>query len=337
MADLPEGRPALDDRAERGAHDERAKRGEDGDRGKRGEDGDRGKRGYRGDGRGEADDRAERAERRQEVPLLFLHAFPLSRRMWQPQLAALSGCRRLLAPDLPGFGSGGTEEGGSGTAGSGGGTGGGGGGGAAAGPPAVCRMEEMAAAAVELLDAEGLPDAVVCGLSMGGYAALALYELFPERVRGLVLADTRAGADDDAARRRRRESAAAIEGGGSQELAALADWLLPKLIAPGALATRPELVAWLRREIAAAPAAGVAAAQRGMAERPDRTPLLPRISVPTLVIVGEEDVATPPAESKLLRDRIPGARLVILAGAGHLSNLEQPEAFNAALRDFLGC
>jgi 3-oxoadipate enol-lactonase len=256
------------------------------------------------------------------VPLLLLHAFPLSQRMWRPQLAGLAGDCRLLAPDLPGFGAGGA-------AGGGGGVGGG-------APPAVCRMEEMAAAAVDLLDALGLAAAVVCGLSMGGYAALALYELFPDRVRGLVLADTRAGADDDAGRRRRLELALALEGGEPQALAALAGSLVPRLVSPRTLTARPELVAWLRQEIAAAPAAGVAAAQRGMAERPDRTSLLPRIAVPTLVVVGEDDAITPPAESLVLRDRIPGARLVTIAGAGHLSSLEQPEAFNGALRDFLG-
>jgi 3-oxoadipate enol-lactonase len=259
------------------------------------------------------------------VPLLLLHAFPLSRRMWRPQLAGLAGDCRLLAPDLPGFGA---------SSGCGGGAGGGGAGGGE--PAAVCRMEGMAAAAADLLDALGLAAAVVCGLSMGGYAALAFYELFPNRVRGLVLADTRAAADDDAGRRRRLESALAMESGDPQALAALAGSLVPRLVAPHTLAARPELIAWLRQEIATAPAAGVAAAQRGMAERPDRTPLLPRIAVPTLVIVGEEDAITPPAESLVLRDRIPGARLVTIAGAGHLSNLEQPQAFNGALREFLG-
>jgi len=196
-------------------------------------------------------------------------------------------------------------------------------------------MEDMAAAAVARLDAAGVTAAVVCGLSMGGYVALALYERFRDRVRGLVLADTRAAADDDAGRARRLETARAVESGGAPALAALAGSLVPKLIAPRTSAVRTELVAWLQREIAAAPPAGIAAAQRGMAARPDRTPLLQRIAVPTLVLVGEEDEITPPAESLVLLNRIPGARLVTIAGAGHLSNLEQPEAFNGALREFL--
>jgi pimeloyl-ACP methyl ester carboxylesterase len=252
------------------------------------------------------------------VPLLLLlHAFPLSRRMWQPQLAGLAGSCRLLAPDLPGFGGSPPWPA------------------AAAKAAGACRMEDMAAAAVELLDASGVASAVVCGLSMGGYVALALYELFRDRVRGLVLADTRAGADDEAGRERRLESARAVESGGPPALAALAGSLVPRLIAPLTRTARTDLVAWLHREIAAAPPAGIAAAQRGMAERPDRTSLLPRIAVPTLVVVGEDDEITPPAESMMLRDRIPGARLATIAGAGHLSSLEQPEAWNGALREFL--
>ena len=245
------------------------------------------------------------------VPLLLLHAFPLSRRMWRPQLAGLADSCRLLAPDLPGFGA------------------------SPPWPAATCRMEDMAAAAVARLDEAGVAAAVVCGLSMGGYVALALYETFHERVRGLVLADTRAAADDETGRGRRLESARAVESGGPPALAALASSLVPRLIAPGTRTARSELVAWLHREIAAAPPAGVAAAQRGMAERADRTHLLPHIAVPTLVVVGEEDEITPPAASVILRDRIPGARLVTVAGAGHLSSLEQPEAWNAALREFL--
>lgn len=271
------------------------------------------------------------------VPLLLLHAFPLSRRMWQPQIDALAGSCRLLAPDLPGFGESppwpaaatadrhrGVGAGNARTPAA-----------DAASSAVACHMEDMAAAAVARLDASGVAAAVVCGLSMGGYVALALYERFRDRVRGLVLADTRAAADDEAGRGRRLDSARAAESGGPPALAALADSLVPRLIARRTLTARTELVAWLHREIAVAAPVGIAAAQRGMAARPDRTPLLPRIAVPTLVLVGEEDEITPPAESLVLRDRIPGARLVTIAGAGHLSNLEQPEAFNGALREFL--
>jgi 3-oxoadipate enol-lactonase len=261
------------------------------------------------------------------VPLLLLHAFPLSRRMWQPQLAGLAGCCRMVAPDLPGFG-GSRPPATSAAAASGAGVGGAG----VGGVPAICRMEEMAAAVVALLDARGLSSVVVCGLSMGGYVALALYEGFRERVRGLVLADTRASADDETGRQRRLAAALEAE---SRGMAGLVEGLVPKLVGRHSRDARPDLLAWLHHEIAAAPAAGVAAAQRGMAARPDRSALLPGIAVPALIVVGEQDELTPPAASEAMRERIPGARMVTIPDAGHLSNLEQPEAFNRALRDFL--
>jgi 3-oxoadipate enol-lactonase len=254
------------------------------------------------------------------TPLLLLHAFPLSRRMWQPQLAGLADSCRMLAPDLLGLGSAAPPSN-QPTAGR-----------AAGGEPAVCRMEEMAAAAIALLDARDVRSAVVCGLSMGGYVALALCAGWSERVRGLVLADTRAGADDPAARQRRLAAAAEVESHGS---AVLAETMVPKLLGSTSRATRSDLIAWLQHEIAAAPAAGVAAAQRGMAARSERWGLLPAIAVPALVVVGEQDELTPPAESAAMCERIPGARLVTIPDAGHLSNLEQPELFNQALRAFL--
>ncbi len=253
--------------------------------------------------------------------------------MWRPQLTALAGRCRLIAPDLPGFGGSAAAAGvsaspapapSSGLA-------------ATAALPgmaatATVTMAEMAAAVVRLLDSLGVARAVVCGLSMGGYVALALCAEHRERVAGLVLADTRATADDAAGRRRRLDTARAVEERGS---AALIESLVPKLVAPHARTGRPDLVAWLEREVAAAPPAGVAAAQRGMAERPDRTALLPGIAVPTLVLAGEDDQIIPAAESAAMSAAIPGARLATLPGAGHLSNLEQPEAFNRALLDLL--
>jgi pimeloyl-ACP methyl ester carboxylesterase len=312
-------------------------------------------------------------------PLLLLHAFPLSRRMWQPQMAALAGRCRLIAPDLPGFGgsssASGTSAPGSSTgviAGAGGGTllatgtaalnsgaraaaeasggsvtaraGGAGGSGILApvagrsdpepppAPAAACGMEAMAAATIRLLDARGVDRVVVCGLSMGGYVALALYAACRERVAGLVLAGTRATADDAEGRRRRLDAALAIESRGS---AVLIETLVPRLVAPHGRGERTEMIAWLEREVDAAPAAGAAGAQRGMAERPDRTPLLAEIGVPTLVIAGAEDQITPPAEAAAMSEHIPGARLVTIAAAGHLSNLEQPAAFNRALLEFM--
>jgi 3-oxoadipate enol-lactonase len=239
--------------------------------------------------------------------VLLLHGFPLSKGMWEPQIEALADRYRCLAPDHSGFGDSEPTD-------------------------HICRMEDMAADAAALLDHCGIHQAVVCGLSMGGYAALAFCEAFPDRLRALVLADTRAGADDEAGRARRHAQADEALAGGS---AALIPALVPKLLGARTLAERPDLRERVETQVAAAPAAGVAAALRGMAARPDRTELLGRIAVPTLVLTGEEDAVIPPEESRRLAQGIAGAELMVLPGAGHLSNLERPDAWSAALAGFL--
>jgi 3-oxoadipate enol-lactonase len=250
---------------------------------------------------------AYRAEGEGE-PLLLLHGFPFSHRMWEPQLASLSRSSRCLAPDFAGFGASELPKEG------------------------ALRMEDIATDAVALLDHLGISRAVVCGLSMGGYAALALWERHPERVRGLVLADTRSGADAPEGREQRLALAekVLVEGPGF-----LAKEMPAKLLGAGTLEKRPELRRAVADWIAGARPAGVAAASRGMAERPDRTGLLAGVSVPALVVVGEEDTLTPPDESRSMAERIPGAELVVIPGAGHLSSLERPEAFDQALGRFL--
>jgi 3-oxoadipate enol-lactonase len=246
------------------------------------------------------------------LPLLLLHAFPLSGEMWAPQVEALAGDARVVVPDLCGFG------------------------GSEAIPPelspeSACEMSDLAADAVALLDHLEIDRAVVAGLSMGGYAALALCEAAPERLRGLVLADTRSGADSEEGRQGRLDVARRVlkEGAGF-----LAETLPAKLLGRTTRAERPEVVARVERMIRDAPPAGVAAAQRGMARRPDRTAVLERITVPVLVVVGEEDELTPPEESRNLQRRIAGAELVTIPEAGHLSSLERPDAFSEALGGF---
>jgi 3-oxoadipate enol-lactonase len=242
--------------------------------------------------------------------VLFLHAFPLSRQFWRHQVGALATDGfRAIVPDLSGFGE------------------------SAAVPEGQpCRMEDFAADAVALLDHLGVDRAVVCGCSMGGYAALALAETRPERLRALVLADSRSGADAADGREKRLDMARRVVAEGT---GFVAEAMIPKLLGKTSHERRPELREWLERQIAAAPPAGVAAAQRGMAERPDRGPLLPRIAVPALIVVGEEDEITPPVESERMAGEIPGARLVVIPEAGHLASLERPDVFNGALRDFL--
>lgn len=242
-----------------------------------------------------------------EPALLFLHAFPLLKAMWEPVLASLAGERRAVAVDLPGFGG-------------------------SAPWPGEPSMEAYAGGLVALLDALSLEKVVPCGLSMGGYLTLALWRRYRERIAGMVLADTRAEADSDQARQGRRALIARVREEGPR---AAADQLLPNLVGPTTRARRPQLLSRLEGWILANSSEGIMAALEAMASRPDSTHLLATIDVPTLVVVGEEDTLTPPAEAERLAAAVPGAGLARIAQAGHLSALEQPEAFNQALADFL--
>jgi pimeloyl-ACP methyl ester carboxylesterase len=242
------------------------------------------------------------------IPLVLVHGYPLDRRLWAPQLDGLRHAARLVAPDLRGFGRSGDA-------------------------PDTMTMDAYAADLKALVDGLGLGRVVVCGLSMGGYVALAFQAQYPEAVLGLVLANTRAGADSEQAREGRYAAArTALE----QGVSGIADAMLPKMLTPETLANRPELAATVRAMMAAQRPSGVAAALRGMAERPDRTGDLPSIEVPTLVVTGSADTLIPVSESEALAGAIAGSRLAILEGAAHLSNLERPETFNAAVEDFLG-
>lgn len=246
----------------------------------------------------------------QGTPLLFLHAFPLSSRMWDGQLAAFSATHRCLALDFAGFGGSASAV----TAGE------------------ISRMEDLADQARTLLDHAAAERAVVCGLSMGGYAALAFAAAAPERLAGLILADTRAGADNEEGRKGRLGMAERVSKEGT---GFLAEAMVPKLLGATTRAERPQVVSWVSQEIAAATPEGVAAAQRGMAERPDRFAILAKLTVPTLALAGEEDELTPPDESRRMAAAVAASNLVILPHAGHLSNLETPEAWNGAVARFL--
>lgn len=241
------------------------------------------------------------------APFVLLHGFPFNRSMWDEQSRALGETCRVITPDLRGQGE--TTLGGG---------------------PAT--MEEMAADVAALLDELNVERAVVGGLSMGGYVALAFYRAFRERVRALVLADTRPQADTDEGRRVREETAqrALREG-----MAPIADAMLPRLLSGETRARRPDVVERVRAMVLATSPEGAAAASRGMALRRDQTELLQDINVPALIVVGAEDEVTPPSEAELMRDRIKGSRMALIVGAGHLSNVERPEEFNLALVDFL--
>ena len=239
--------------------------------------------------------------------VLFLHAFPLGMFMWDEQAAALGGSHRVVRFDARGFGGTPPDD----------------------GPLTMERIADDAAALLGLL---GIEKAVVAGCSMGGYAALALARRHPEKLGALVLQDTRAGADTPEARSNRAALAARVLAEGASPAA---EAFLPGLVGETTHRDRPGLVGSLRERIHATSPRGIASALHGLAARPDSRPTLASIGVPTLVVVGEEDVLTPPAESRAMAAAIAGSRLEVIPKAGHLSNLENPGAYDAALRSFL--
>jgi pimeloyl-ACP methyl ester carboxylesterase len=239
--------------------------------------------------------------------VLLFHAFPLGLFMWDAQAEALAATHRVVRFDARGFGGSGLGEG-------------------------PLTMERIADDGTALLDHLGIDRAVVGGCSMGGYAAFAFVRRHPQRLAGLVLQDTRAGADTPEAKASRAALAAKVMAEGS---GAAVEAFLPKLLGGTTHREQPELVAHVRERILASAPAAIASALHGLAARADSRETLPTIGVPALVLVGEEDVLTPPAESELLSAAIPRARLDVIPKAGHLANLENPAAVNAALRAFL--
>jgi 3-oxoadipate enol-lactonase len=243
----------------------------------------------------------------QGTPLVFLHAFPLSKVMWQPQVQVFVGSYRSITLDLRGHGE----------------------------SDAVLwnfTLDDYANDVIGLLDHLNIAQAVFIGLSMGGYILFSLYRNFPERVKAMVLADTRAQADSQEGKAGRR---AMTQHAHKEGATAIADVMLPKLLAPSTAQQRPDIVDQVRTMILQTPTAGIIVDLMAMAARPDSTDLLSTITCPTLVVVGEEDVATPVTESRYIAKRITGSTLVTIPQAGHLSNFEQPATFNQSLQSFL--
>lgn len=240
--------------------------------------------------------------------LLLIHGYPLNSSMWESQIEDLSDTARVLAPDLRGYGL------------------------SEATPPPYS-MEMMADDCMGLLDSLGIHEPIlVCGLSMGGYIAFEFYRRFPEWVAGLILVATRAGADDEKGRAGRDEMIAKVRERGIEPVATA---MLPKLLAPESYERNELLVSFVREMVESSTIDGVVGALEAMKTRPDSTPLLPQIKAPVLIIHGEADQIIPVSEAEAMRDAIPGAELVVLPGAGHLPNLEQADAFNEAVWDFL--
>ncbi|MBP8251958.1 MAG: alpha/beta fold hydrolase [Herpetosiphon sp.] len=236
------------------------------------------------------------------IPVVLLHGFPFNRAMWSKEREALSGGYRVITPDLRGFGrSSGTDK---------------------------FSIGDLADDVIGLLDQLSIKQAVIGGLSMGGYVALNLVRRYPERVLALMLFDTKATADSDEAKRNRNKVAAMVVKDGMQPLV---DQMLPKLLDDQA----GDVARFLTYMMLATNPRTAAAASIAMGHRDDSTPDLPAIKVPTIIVVGDDDKITPPSESEAMQLAIPFSRLVRIPHAGHVSNLEHPQAFAMAVHHFL--
>lgn len=240
-------------------------------------------------------------------PVVLLHAFPLSSAMWR-DLRSRLGAVRLVTPDQRGFGRSplGTD------------------------PPSLDAVADDVAA---VLDRLGLDRVVLGGLSMGGYATMAFLRRHPDRVSGVVLADTKATADPAEAAANRERIAARLDADGSSDV--LVDDVLPTLLGGTTTQQRPLVAGRVAGLVESAPPAAAAWAQRAMAARPDSLDVLGGVDVPALVVRGAEDGLSSRADSKAMAQALPNGRLVELDGAGHLTALEVPDAFAAVLTEWL--
>ncbi|HSA56956.1 MAG TPA: alpha/beta fold hydrolase [Gemmatimonadaceae bacterium] len=240
------------------------------------------------------------------TPVVFLHGFPHHRGLWTAQVNALVDRARCIAPDLRGFGE------------------------TSAAPPWT--MDRYADDVERVMEGARIDKAVLVGLSMGGYIAFAFWRRHRRRVRALVLADTRPGPDSDEGKQKRRDLIALARERGSE---AVADAMITGMVGKSTREKNPDIVESVHGMLASAPEPGVIGALEALMERPDSTSTLATIDVPTLIVVGDEDALTPVAEARAMHAGIRGSRLEVIAGAGHVSNVERPAAFNHVLTEFL--
>lgn len=239
--------------------------------------------------------------------VLLFHAFPLDSRMWQGLIDAWPGPHRIIAPDVSGFGASSIPT-----------------------DRSSYSVDRWADEGLAILQSLGIREAVVGGCSMGGYVSLAFLRRHPAAARGLILIDTRADVDSPEGLAIREEQQREVRERGTAELR---ERLLLKLLSEKNLAGG-DVVSFVRQLLDQKPD-GIVGALEAMKKRPDSTTQLEGIRIPTLVVVGAEDILTPPAISEEMARKIPGAGLATLPRAGHLANLEEPEAFQGALRSFL--
>ncbi len=245
-------------------------------------------------------------------PVVLLHGFPLDHAMWTPQISALSETARVIAPDLRGFGQSTLTH---------------------DDAKNGVEMHQYAADVASLLDKIGVKEPVIlCGFSMGGYVLWQFALRYPQRVKAIVLCDTRAAADSAEARQGRLKTADEVLKSGTKPLI---ESMLPKLLSKGTLSQRPEVVTQVTQIMRACEPSAVAAALRGMAQRDDVTSQLSQITQPALIIVGAEDAISPPAEMRGMAELIPNVQFVEIPEAGHMTTLENPGAVSEAMLRFL--
>lgn len=245
------------------------------------------------------------AERGQGVPLVLLHAFPADRRVWERQLDELSAEFRVITPDLRGFGQSSSEE--------------------------PFTLESQAVDVRALLASIGALPCILSGLSMGGYIALAYARKYPADLRGLAVVDSKAEPDTPEAKQGRDQMATLARTAGAR---AVADQMLPKMLAPATQTAWPAVAARLRELIEACPPRTTEHALMAMRDRPDHTDTLSLARVPVLIVVGEHDAITPVGMAERMSKQPPNATLAVIPGAGHMSPMEQPALVSEALRRF---
>jgi pimeloyl-ACP methyl ester carboxylesterase len=238
--------------------------------------------------------------------ILFIHGQPFNRSMWKDQTDVLNDKYRLIIPDLRGYGESGISGG-------------------------MVLLDELALDLISLVEQLSIRKAIVVGLSMGGQIALEMYRWAPELFTSIILADTDARAEDANGYLNRLNLAAKIVDDGMEKFT---NERIKQFMCANTFANKPAVVAHVEKMMKTTIPEGSAAAQRGRAERPDYTPLLQKIDFPALIIVGDQDVFTPVASAEYMSERIKDSRLVVIKNSGHISNMEQPEAFNQAMIDF---
>lgn len=247
---------------------------------------------------------------RDGAPVILIHGHPFNHSMWAPQTAALTTAGyRVITPDLRGYGQSPVV-------------------------PGKTLLADFADDLAALLDSLGIEQAVVGGVSMGGQIALEMRLRHPGLIRALLLSDTSAPPETEDGRTYRRELAERLLAEGMKPYT---DEVIDKMLAAYNVTAMPEAAAKVTAMMYATDPRGAAAALRGRAERPDYGPVLAALpaSVACLILVGRDDVYTPVAEAESMRSLAPHSVLAVIDGAGHLPGVEQPEAFNRALLEFL--